>query len=101
VGALLITLLPHLRNEKRRLPIFYYPSEHDEIMHGLGERHSPHTIFSASAEAKAEHAGSGVCAASVKLAEKQEEVRLSSQILLAWTLLTNSWCVLYFTRDLR
>jgi hypothetical protein len=45
VSALLITLLPHLRNEKRRLPIFYYPSEHDEIMHGLGERHSPHTIF--------------------------------------------------------
>jgi hypothetical protein len=73
VSALLIALLPHLHNEKRRVPILYFPNEEDEIMHGLGVRQSSHTNASA-ASAHAEIVYSGGCAASVKLAAQQEKV---------------------------
>jgi hypothetical protein len=58
-----------------QVPIHYYEHEGDELMHGLGERASSHSIKEYDAPASKEKYTSGGCELAVYLSKKQKKVQ--------------------------
>jgi hypothetical protein len=64
------------------IPIHFYPSEEDEVMHGIGARSSSHSVTDYSANAK-ETELSGGCKAAVQLTQKQKRSFEPQQALMS------------------